>query len=129
MSLRGQHVLITGGSSGIGLALARQSASEGGLSLVARDRAEAVDAARSAAIAGAPNPEWLGRIVALSADVALECPKSWARYPGAEEKVHGPIDVLIACAGVSRPGYFTGVACQGIRKDDGRELPSGRCMR
>jgi 3-dehydrosphinganine reductase len=101
MSLRGQHVLITGGSSGIGLALARQCASEGAkLSLLARDRGK-LEAARSAITAGNPgSPE----VVSLSADVAVEAEVLAAL--SAAEKVHGPIDVLIACAGISRPGYF-----------------------
>jgi 3-dehydrosphinganine reductase len=101
MSLRGQHVLITGGSSGIGLALARQCACEGArLSLLARDKAK-LAAARSAVAASSPSaPE----AAVLSADVAVEAEVLAAISEA--ERIHGPVDVLIACAGISRPGYF-----------------------
>ena len=101
MSLRGQHVLITGGSSGIGLALARQCASEGAkLSLVARDVTR-LEAARSSIATNSPGaPE----VAVLSADVSVE--KAVLAALDAAQKIHGPVDVLIACAGVSRPGYF-----------------------
>jgi 3-dehydrosphinganine reductase len=101
MSFRGQHVLITGGSSGIGLALARQSASLGAkLTLVARDEAK-LASARLGLLAGIPGcPE----VVTQSADVAIE--REIAAAIQAAEQVHGPVDVLIACAGISVPGYF-----------------------
>jgi 3-dehydrosphinganine reductase len=101
MSLRGQHVLITGGSSGIGLALARQSASEGAkLTLVARDGSK-LAAARTAVTAGNPDcPD----VVTVTADVAVE--REILAALEAAERIHGPVDVLIACAGISRPGYF-----------------------
>jgi 3-dehydrosphinganine reductase len=104
MSLRGQHVLITGGSSGIGLALARQSASEGAkLTLVARDGAR-LAAARTTILSGTPG---CAEIVTVTADVAVE--REILAALAAAEQIHGPVDVLIACAGVSRPGYFAEV--------------------
>jgi 3-dehydrosphinganine reductase len=101
MALRGKHVLITGGSSGIGLALARQSAAEGArLTLVARDGAKLAAARMTIAGENPHSPE----IVTLTADVAVEAEVLTA-LSGAE-RIHGPVDVLLACAGVSRPGYF-----------------------
>jgi 3-dehydrosphinganine reductase len=101
MSLRGQHVLITGGSSGIGLALALQSASAGArLTLLARDSAK-LSAARAAISAKYPNA---GEVVVVLADVAVEA-EVLAAIAKAEQ-VHGPVDVLITSAGVARPGYF-----------------------
>ena len=103
MSLRGQHVLITGGSSGIGLALALQCAGEGArLSIVAWDKAKRRQKPEQSTIAAASpaSPE----VAALSADVAVEA-EVLAAISGAE-RIHGPVDVLLACAGISRPGYF-----------------------
>ncbi|MFI5357814.1 MAG: SDR family NAD(P)-dependent oxidoreductase, partial [Opitutales bacterium] len=69
MTLSDQHVLITGGSSGIGLALARQSAAAGArVSLVARDPAKLV-AARAALRAAHPAG---AEVVTAVADVAVE---------------------------------------------------------
>lgn len=100
-TLRDQHVLITGGSTGIGLALARQAAVAGArVSLVARDPGK-LAAARAAIRAAAPEgPE----VVIVSADVAVES-QILAALATAENK-HGDIDVLITSAGVARPGYF-----------------------
>jgi 3-dehydrosphinganine reductase len=101
LSLRDQHVLITGGSSGIGLALARQSAVAGArVSLIARDPAKlaAAQAAVSAAASGA------AQVLTVSADVAVE--REGLEALAAAERAQGPVDILITSAGVARPGYF-----------------------
>jgi 3-dehydrosphinganine reductase len=101
LSLRDQHVLITGGSSGIGLALARQSAAAGArVSLIARDQAKlaAAQAAVSAVATGH------AQVFTASADVSVE--REALEALAAAERVHGPVDMLIASAGVARPGYF-----------------------
>ena len=95
MQLRGQHVLITGGSSGIGLALAHRAVAAGArVSLVARDAVKL--AAAQAAVGGAT--------FATAADVAVEAQVRAAIL--AAERRHGPVDVLIASAGLARPGLF-----------------------
>ncbi len=105
-SLRRQHVLITGGSSGIGLALARQAAAAGArVSLVARDGAK-LAAAKNAIRAGASDAE----VAVVSADVAVE--REIVAAIATAEKAHGPVDVLIASAGVARPGYFEELAVE-----------------
>ena len=99
-NLRDQHVLITGGSSGIGLALAQRAAAAGAkLSLVARDPAKlesahaAIRAEHSAAA-----------VVIAPADVSVQAEVLAALAEA--ERVHGPVDVLITSAGVAQPGYF-----------------------
>lgn len=98
-TFRDQHVLITGGSSGIGLALARQAAAAGArVSLVARDPAKL--AAARAAIQAASAAE----VVTAPADVSIEAEVLAALQ--AAERVHGPVDILVTSAGIARPGYF-----------------------
>jgi 3-dehydrosphinganine reductase len=100
MPFQDQHVLITGGSSGIGLALARQVVAAGArVSLVARDPAK-LEAARAALLADHPS----AAIVTTPADVAIEA-EALAALQAAEDGL-GPVDVLITSAGVARPGYF-----------------------
>lgn len=99
-SLRDQHVLITGGSSGIGLALARQVAAGGArVSLVARDAGK-LASARTEIMATNPG----AAVSVFAADVAVQ-PEIIAALAAAEA-LHGPVDVLITSAGVARPGYF-----------------------
>ncbi|CAM2910594.1 SDR family oxidoreductase [Rariglobus hedericola] len=101
MELRNQHVFITGGSSGIGLSLARQAAAAGArLSLVGRDPAKLATAAAAVRANTPTTPE----VVVFPADVSSESAVLAALQ--AAEAVHGPVDILITSAGVARPGYF-----------------------
>ncbi len=98
--VKGCHAIVTGGSSGIGLAVASLLAAKGAkVSLIARDDTKLVagvaqihDAAPSAAVATAPadvtDPVALGDAVAEVTEA------------------QGPCDVLVACAGSAHPGYF-----------------------
>ena len=101
MTFRDQHVLITGGSSGIGLELGRQAAAAGArVSLVARDPAKLAAARASIRETVSTGAD----VVTASADVAVEA-EILAALQSAE-CVHGPVDVLVTSAGVARPGYF-----------------------
>jgi 3-dehydrosphinganine reductase len=96
-----RHAIITGGSSGIGLAIAEQLAAEGwNQTLIARDRAK-LDAARRRL--EADGGETL-RILALSADVG-ERESAEAAVAEAIEAL-GPPALLITSAGIAHPGYF-----------------------
>ena len=99
--MRDRHVLITGGSSGIGLALARQLAAAGArLSLVARDPGKLAAAAAAVRAASPATPE----IFTATADVAVE--SALVAAIRSAEAVHGPVDMLVTSAGVARPGHF-----------------------
>jgi len=95
--LAGAHVLITGGSQGIGLATARAAAHAGAsVSIIARDSARLAEAS-----AGIPGARWRGADVRDAAALA--------RAIGELEAEAGPVDILICCAGTALPGRFLDV--------------------
>ncbi|MGA2693424.1 MAG: SDR family oxidoreductase [Opitutaceae bacterium] len=101
MHLRDQHVLVTGGSSGIGLALAVRAAAAGArVSIVSRNAAR-LEAARKSILASG-HPE--SPVFVSAADVSSETAVLASLREA--EKAQGPIDVLITSAGTARPGYF-----------------------
>ena len=90
-SLKGQVAIITGGSRGIGLAIAQAFVAEGtAVALVARSEAALRTASETIQTAG-------GRAIALPADVTDQRAVDWV----VEETVKrlGPVDILINNAG------------------------------
>lgn len=99
-----RHALITGGSSGIGLASARLLAAQGWrISLIARGR-ERLEAATSALRSSSGDPAAANSYPADVAD-RQQC----ARAVGAAIAAAGAPDLLLACAGTVRPGYFEAI--------------------
>nr|ASV47003.1 short-chain dehydrogenase [uncultured bacterium] len=94
----GTHAIITGGSSGIGLATARLLADRGArVSLVARG-AERLDQAAHGLAAGGAS------VAAAAVDVADQAGVDRAIADLVARQ--GPCDVLLTCAGITQPGYF-----------------------
>lgn len=88
-TLDGRHVLITGGGTGIGAAIARALAEEGAaLSLVGR-RQEPLEAMAKE----------LPKATAIVADITRE--DNCAAMTKAARKAYGPIDIVIANAGMA----------------------------
>jgi len=97
-SFQNAHVLITGGSSGIGLATARLAIDHGArVSLVARRPDVLDDAAASLRAAG-------GQVAVAATDVADATQVGTA--VSALTEAFGPVDIAICSAGQARPGYF-----------------------
>ena len=94
--LRGAHVVITGGSSGIGLATACLVARRGAsVSLMARDARRLEQAAERVRASGAA-----ARTVTVDVSDSVAVAKAFA---GVADEA-GPCDVLITSAGQARPG-------------------------
>lgn len=100
MDWPGSHVVVTGGSSGIGEATAQEAARRGArVTLIARNpvrldqAAGRIRAATRAAVVGV-----------LSADVADQAAVTGALNRATADR--GPIDVLVCAAGITRPGRF-----------------------
>jgi 3-dehydrosphinganine reductase len=102
MRYRDRHIIITGGSSGIGLATARLLAQQGAnITIIARDPAKLEQAGAALEQARADPAQ---RILVLSADVTDQ--------QRVEEAIASAIaalgapEALIASAGIAHPGYF-----------------------
>lgn len=94
LELTGAHVLITGGSKGIGLACARGFLREGArVSLISRNEVTLADAVRELA---AISPQ----VAAFAAD--LTDPVAAVAVLDRVEQAHGSVDVLVNCAGAAR---------------------------
>lgn len=96
------HVLVTGGSRGIGLATARRALARGArVSLVARDSEQLARAEHELeAASGAPT-----MVAAEPADVTDR--EGFERALGLLVAQFGPVDVLVTNAGAAQPGHFT----------------------
>jgi NAD(P)-dependent dehydrogenase (short-subunit alcohol dehydrogenase family) len=90
LGLRGKHVLITGGSKGIGLACARVFVAEGARVTVTSRSEQNLAHARAT----------LGAVLTLAAD--LSDADAAAGVVAACEAQVGPIEVLVNCAGAAR---------------------------
>lgn len=100
LTLNGRHALITGGSKGLGLAIAKAFAQAGGhVALVARG-AEALEAARAEIQAAAP----AAKVAAVPADIRSA--EGCAAAVSAAVAAIGPIDILVNNAGTSQRGPF-----------------------
>lgn len=98
-----RHVLVTGGSSGVGLATAVLAAERGAdVTLVARGP-EALEHARVRVLGARASQQQ--RVIARAADVADRGGLTAAIASAREEL--GPIHTLFACAGYCTPGRFT----------------------
>jgi len=95
MRIAGSHAVVTGGTSGIGLATARMLADAG-----ARVSVIALDDTDLASLAADPPPDAHLEAADVSDREATEAAVA------ACVAVHGPCDILVTSAGIAMPGYF-----------------------
>jgi NAD(P)-dependent dehydrogenase (short-subunit alcohol dehydrogenase family) len=109
MRLRGAHVLLTGGTRGIGRALAGElAAREARLSLVARNAELLADVCEQTGAAPVP------------AD--LSDPKALAAVTASAERAHGGVDILINNAAISIAGPLGTLTADDLRMVLGTNL-------
>jgi 3-dehydrosphinganine reductase len=107
--VRDRHVIVTGGSSGIGLALVRRLVRMGAkVSIIALDDAD-MARLRDEPVDGAH------RVHLVPADVSVRAQVDEA-VAGAIA-AHGPPEVLVTCAGVVHPGYVEDLADDVFERD------------
>ncbi|MFE3194640.1 SDR family NAD(P)-dependent oxidoreductase [Nocardia sp. NPDC059240] len=95
----GRHVVVTGGSSGIGLEVTRMALAAGALvSVIALE--DAALAALSARV-----PEESGRLAAIAADVTR--PEDMRVALQRARAQYGRVQAVIVCAGIAKPNYFS----------------------
>lgn len=104
-SLIGKHVLITGGSKGIGLAAGYYCLKLGAsVTLLARDQ-ESLDAAKMAMLKLLPSNNTKQKVQAISIDVTTDVHLIEQVVTEAEDEA-GPVHMVILCAGTSMSGRF-----------------------
>ena len=110
ISLSGRSAIVTGGSKGIGFAIATRFAKSGAdVAIVARGR-EALDAAVSRVGAGAK-----GRVVGVQGDVGIATDVQ--RVYDDTMAALGKIDIAVNNAGTSRNGAFENLTDEILRYD------------
>jgi 3-dehydrosphinganine reductase len=96
------HALITGGSSGIGYAIARRLVSDMNVSLVARGEARLADA-REALL----RENGAGEVLTIPADVSVR--EEAQRAVSEAAAALGAPSLVVTSAGIAVPGYFEDV--------------------
>ena len=102
LQLQDQHVLITGGSRGIGLACARQFLAEGArVTLVGRD-SDHLQAARASLLEQHPGREDAIRLLSADLRDAAAAQAMVEQAQAAAPAGLGPVDVLVNSAGAAK---------------------------
>ena len=115
VSLRGRSAIVTGGSKGIGFAVATRFAASGAdVAIVARGR-EAREAALKSIGATAR-----GKVLAIQGDVAV--PADVQRAYDEAMTAFGKLDIVVNNAGTSRTGAFEEISDEIWRQDFDQKL-------
>eukprot|EP00054_Salpingoeca_dolichothecata_P011279 m.62678 g.62678 ORF g.62678 m.62678 type:complete len:324 (-) comp19391_c0_seq1:79-1050(-) len=101
LNVKGKHIFVTGGSTGLGLAIAKRLAEAGAnLTIIARNADKLAKAKETlSAIKGA------GKVFTSTCDVSDNATVEYTIEEAIEHHSQ-PIDWVICCAGIALPGYF-----------------------
>ncbi|XP_028329286.1 3-dehydrosphinganine reductase isoform X2 [Gouania willdenowi] len=106
LKLNGAHVVVTGGSSGIGKCIAMECYRQGAfITLVARDEEKLLHAKKEVEKCAINNKQV---VLCISVDVSSDYSQVENVIKQAQEKL-GPVDMLVNCAGTSISGKFEDV--------------------
>src|SRR5688572_23586447 len=115
INLNGRSAIVTGGSKGLGLAIAKQFAASGAdVAIAARGR-EAIDAAVKEVKAGAK-----ASVMGVQGDVGVHA--DIKRMFDEVEKDFGKVDIVVNNAGTSRNGTFEEIPEEVWREDIDQKL-------
>jgi NAD(P)-dependent dehydrogenase (short-subunit alcohol dehydrogenase family) len=122
LGLRGKKAIVTGGSKGLGRAIAEELAQEGADVAICARNAEQVDRA------GTELKEFGTTVYAAAADVTL--PEQVTSFVQAAAGALGGIDILVNNAGRARPGNFEALTDEDWQGDlDVKLFSMIRCSR
>ncbi len=102
MSIIAKHAIVTGGSSGIGLAVSRMLAARGANVTIMARRQDVLASARTEIAANRSVSDQ--QVVDISVDVTDR--KALRKAIAQAEDKLGPCDLLITSAGIAHPGYI-----------------------
>uniref|UniRef100_A0A9J8C5P7 3-dehydrosphinganine reductase n=1 Tax=Cyprinus carpio carpio TaxID=630221 RepID=A0A9J8C5P7_CYPCA len=113
LKLNGAHVVVTGGSSGIGKCIAMECYKHGAfITLVARDEHKLVQAKKEVEKCAINDKQV---VLCISVDVSKGYNQVESVIKQAQEKL-GPVDMLVNCAGMSISGTFEEVGVDSFKK-------------
>ncbi|XP_060784315.1 3-ketodihydrosphingosine reductase [Neoarius graeffei] len=112
LKLNGAHVVVTGGSSGIGKCVAMECYKQGAfITLVARDEGKLVQAKKEVEKCAVNDKQV---VLCISVDVSKDYSQVESVLKQAQEKL-GPVDMLVNCAGKSVSGKFEELGVQNFQ--------------
>uniref|UniRef100_A0A9J8CIM9 3-ketodihydrosphingosine reductase n=1 Tax=Cyprinus carpio carpio TaxID=630221 RepID=A0A9J8CIM9_CYPCA len=112
LKLNGAHVVVTGGSSGIGKCIAMECYKHGAfITLVARDEHKLVQAKKEVEKCAINDKQV---VLCISVDVSKGYNQVESVIKQAQEKL-GPVDMLVNCAGMSISGTFEEVGVDSFK--------------
>ncbi|XP_078688547.1 3-dehydrosphinganine reductase-like [Branchiostoma floridae x Branchiostoma belcheri] len=104
MKLNGSHVMVTGGSSGIGKAVAVEAVKQGALvTIIARNEQRLLQAKKE--IEQHMRDKDRQKVLCISVDISKDFSAVEKAVQQAQEKL-GPVDMLVNCAGTSFASRF-----------------------
>ena len=126
LGLSGRRAVVTGGSKGIGLAIARELAAEGAaVAICSRNAGELAAAAEDVATVSAQGASGVHHAVADVAD-----PEQVTAFVDAMAAAMGGIDILVNNAGGAHPGNFESLTDEDWHADlDVKLFSQIRCVR